>query len=300
LIRIFKIDDRIENSQFPNLDYNKFPFFKVPDYTHHSMFKGGTLSVGTHPVVALGHGVEFKIMDIRVEATAERYPRERKLVWFFTIPNLVYLQNKNRAIEEAKSDFWNAISDIALSRTNDIFSRTLPREIVGIFLESLGRLRSEYHSLITLADIEEQRLQNFLENHFFLLDPSKSFTKKKRSVGKYLCDFYLEYDDGTIKLVEIQVNHDSIIEKDHLSQGFKEALLQLKEWFSWLEENDIDTFSHCEGMIIIGRKQDRTKNQIEINKALSSLARPSVLLTYDDLEDAFEPISTQLEKMKLQ
>jgi Domain of unknown function (DUF4263) len=212
------------------------------------MFKGGTLSVGTHPVVILGHGVDFKIMDVRVEANVAGYPRERKFLWFFTIPNLAHLQNLYRAIEEARSDFWGAISSIVFSRTNDIFSRTLSAEIIDLFLSSLHRLQNEYHSLITQNDIEEQRLQNILENHFFLLDPNKSFTKEKRTIGKYYADFVLKYDDGNLTLVEIQLNHDSIIERGQPSKGFKEALQQLEDWFIWLEENDPDAFSRCRGL----------------------------------------------------
>lgn len=298
LVKIVKFNSRIEESQFPNLNYNEWPFFKVPNGTHHSSFRGGTLSVGDHPVIILGEEVDFKMMDVRIESKRKGYPRERKLVWFFTVPNHERLSNLNRATEEAVDDFWDSISSVILTRTDDILSRSLTSDIIKLFIESLERLHWEYHSLITLEDIEEQRLQNFLESHFFLLDPYKSFTKEKRSVGNYLADFVLKYDDGHLNFVEVQLNYDPIMERGQPSKGFGEALKQIGEWFEWLETHESTTFSSCTGLIVVGHKKDYEKNKTEIDKKLTGFKRPVFLLTYDDLEKAFDIVRSRLENKK--
>lgn len=295
LVKVVNVNCRIEESQFPNLNYNEWPFFNVPNGTHHSSVKGGTLSVGDHPVIILGQGVEFKMMEVRIEAKRDRYPRERKFVWFFTVPNFERLNNLSRATEEAVHDFWDGISSVILTRTDDILSRSLTSDIIKLFIESLERLQRDYHSLITMEDIEEQRLQNFLENHFFLLDPNKSFTKEKRSVGRYLADFVLKYDDGHLNFVEIQLNYDPIMKRGQPSKGFKEALKQIEDWFEWLETHESTTFSSCTGLIVIGRKKDYEENKTEVDKRLTGFKRPVVLLTYDDLEKAFDIVRSRLQ-----
>lgn len=286
---------RIEESQFPNLNYRKWPFFSVPNGTHHSIIRGGTYSVGDHPVIVLGQGAEFKLMDTRVEAKAKGYPRERALIWFFTDPCNRHLITHRRAKEEAVQDFWHTLGSIVFSKLDDILMRDLTPKIVDVFLDSINRLQKEYHSLITREDLIEQRLQNFLENHFFLLDPHRSFTMEKRKIGNYLADFVLKYSDGNITLVEIQLNNDPILKNEALSEGFKEAVQQIQSWFKWLEENEPMTLSKCSGLIVIGHKHSYKENQKIIEKILSSLTRPTRLITYDDLENSFDQIRTLIQ-----
>jgi hypothetical protein len=296
-MRTIQWNSRIEESQFPNLNYEEWPMFSVPSGTHHSMVKGGTLSVGGHPVIVLGQGVEFKLMNIRVEASVRGYPREREFIWFFTDPCKTYLVSQERAEEEALHDFWDTIGFIVFTKLDSIVGRKLDSDVVSILLDSVNRLQEEYHSLITLEDIEEQRLQNFLENHFFLVDPNQSFTKEKRQLGPYYPDFVLRYADGNITFVEIQRNNDPIVENGALSKGLKEAVGQLRSWFEWISANQSAIFSKCSGLIIIGRRPDYEKNKKLIEKALSTMLRPVRLVTYNDLEHSFDYVKNVLKKM---
>jgi hypothetical protein len=296
-MRTIQWNGRIEESQFPNLNYEEWPMFNVPSGTHHSMMKGGTLSVGNHPVIVLGQGVEFKLMNIRVEACVRGYPREREFIWFFTDPCRTYLVSQERAEEEALHDFWDTIGSIVFTKLDSIAGRKLNSDIVSILLDSVNRLQKEYHSLITLEDIEEQRLQNFLENHFFLIDPNQSYTKEKRQLGPYYPDFVLRYADGNITFVEIQRNNDPFIENGALSKGLKEAIGQLRSWFEWISANQPALFSKCSGLIIIGRRPDYEKNKKLIEKALSNMLRPVRLVTYNDLEGSFDYVKSMLKTM---
>jgi len=108
-------------------------------------------------------------------------------------------------ITRAKRDFWSIVSHVVFTRLGDILKRKFASGVADVFLESVKRLRNEYHLLITREGIEEQCLQNFLENHFFIIDPQRSFTKEKRKLGGYCADFILKYDDSSLTLVEIQL-----------------------------------------------------------------------------------------------
>ena len=295
-VRTILWNRRIEESQFPSLNYREWPMFSVPNGTHHSTIKGGTFSVGTHPVIVLGQGVEFKLMNIRVEASVTGYPREREFIWFFTDPCRIYLVSKERAEEEASYDFWDTIGSVVFTKLDSIARRKPDSGIVGILLESVNRLQEEYHSLITLEDIGEQRLQNFLENHFFLIDPNQSFTKEKRKLGPYYADFVLKHTDGTITFVEIQRNNDSIIEDGEPSRGLREAIGQLRSWFDWTSANQPEVFLRCSGLIIIGRVLDNEKKQLA-EKTMLDLSRPVRLTTFNDLGKSFVWVKSILKKM---
>ena len=295
-IRIIEWGHRIEESQFPNLNYEEWPFFSVPDGTHHSQLTGGTFSVDEHPLIVLGSGVEFKVMDIRVEARAKGYPREREFVWFFTDPSRTWLTSRERATEDAKYDFWNRIGHVVFTKLADILKRKFASNVADVFLESVKRLRNEYRLLITREDIEEQRLQNFLENHFFIIDPQRSFTKEKRKLGEYYADFILKYNDGSLTLVEIQLNSDPIIENGAPSNGLREAIEQQRSWFEWIKQKEPSKLPDYSGLIIIGHKRSHEDNRQLIQRILSDLNFPIRLITYDDLEKSFDYVENALRR----
>lgn len=293
-IRIIEWGHRIEESQFPNLNYGEWPLFSVPDGTHHSQLSGGTFSVDEHPLIILGSGVDFKLMDIRVETRAKGYPREREFLWFFTDPSRTWLSNRERAMEDAKYDFWNRIAHVVFTKLGDILKRKFTSDVADVFLECVKRLRDEYSLLATREDIEEQRLQNFLENHFFIIDPQRSFTKEKRKLGKYYADFILKYDDGSSTLVEIQLNSDPIIENGAPSNGLREAVEQQRSWFEWIKQNEPSKLPDYSGLIIIGHESSHKDNRQLIQSILSDLKFPIRLITYDDLEKSFDYVESLL------
>lgn len=83
-----KTQGRIEETHFPNLDYNTWGLFGLKhENAHHILIQGGTYDIGTHPFIKLRSGVEVRFLRIRVEASVRGYPRERMFLWFLTSPN---------------------------------------------------------------------------------------------------------------------------------------------------------------------------------------------------------------------
>jgi len=296
IIRIRKRSGRIEESIFPYLDYSKWPAISAPENRHHMTVFGGTWNVIDHPFVTIQIGCEIKFIEIRVEASIKGYPREVMFVWFFTSPNLKYL-SIDRAYKDAEEDFWHKLSSVIPMKLDDAFSRRIGEETISLFIQSINRIKEEYHRLITRQDLDEYMLQFFLEKYYFLLNPKRKIEKGKRKIGSFIPDFILEYEDGTKTLIEIQLNRDPIIENGKPSSGLKEAIGQLKNWFGWLKSNDLSNLSKYNGLIVIGRKSSYQKNEEVLKNIISEIIFPVNLITYDDLENSIDYILSELTKV---
>jgi hypothetical protein len=169
-----------------------------------------------------------------------------------------------------------------------------PRDIpkaIDVFegiIEVLTSLLDQYHALRTRQDLDEQMLQTFLENHYFLISPYKVPKLQSRTLGHYKTDFTLAYDDGSYTLVEIQLNNDMLFSGNKPTDGLKEAIRQITDWFEWLKQNAPNRLQSTNGLIIIGRRIDYDSNKQEIDSILNSLGYPVSLLNYDDLETALK------------
>lgn len=296
-ITIRKTWDRIEETHFPNLDYANWPLFRIPENGHDIVIKGGTLDVGTHPVIALSSGADVRILQARIEASVKGYPREKMFLWFLTSPNKKYL-SKDKAELEAELDFWGGLESLVLTKLDYLLSRRVEEETVSLLQKSLERLRQEYLKLISRQDLDEPTLQYFLEEHYFLLSPGNIPKKEKRKLGPYIPDFILRYEDNALTLVEIQLNRDPIIQNNQASSGLKEAIKQLKDWFKWIDSNQHSMLSRYRGLIVIGRRESYQKSERIIKFFLSKIGYPVKLLTYDDLENSIDFILSQLVKTK--
>lgn len=299
IIRIRERSGRIEESIFPYLNYSKWPMFSPSyEFAHHMIIKGGTFDVNDHPVITIPIGSEIKFLENRVEASVKGYPREIIFVWFFTSPNLTYF-SMDRAHEDAENDFWDKLASLVFMKSDDIFSGSITEETLSLFIQSINRVKKEYHRLITRQDLDEHMLQFTLEKYYFLLNPKRTMKKKKRKIGPYKPDFILEFEDDTKTLVEIQLNRDPLIENGKPSSGLKEAIEQIQNWFEWLKINDHSNLHKYKGLIIIGRKSNYQENEEILNNILKEINYPVNLFTYDDLESSIDYILSELSKVKI-
>lgn len=298
-ITIRKAQGRIEETHFPNLDYNTWGLFGLKhENAHHILIQGGTYDIGTHPFIKLRSGVEVRFLRIRVEASVRGYPRERMFLWFLTSPNAYKHLTKDRAESEAELEFWAYLQHLVTIETDYLLARRIEEETLLLLQKSIERLKKEYLQLISRQDLDEQMLQNFLERHYFLLSPKRKAEKMKRKLGPYIPDFILRYEDNNLTLVEIQLNRDPIVQNNQPSPGMKEAIGQLKKWFKWIASNEPSTLSRYSGLIVIGRRESYRKNERRIKNILSKIGYSVSLLTYDDLEDIIDYILSQLEQAR--
>jgi hypothetical protein len=289
-------EDRIEESHFPNLDYTQWPMFQVNQGNHDIILQGGTFNVGKHPFIKIQDGAEVRILEVRIEADAIGYPRERMFIWFLTYPNEKYLRI-DKATSNAEYDFWGHLQLLATRKLDDLLSRKVGEKTLLLFRSSVERLREECIRLFSREDLDEASLQYFLEEHYFLLSP-KRVEKMKRKVGSFIPDFILNHGDNTFTLVEIQLNRDPIIQNGQLSSGMKGAVGQLKNWFEWISSNESQTLAKYKGLIVIGRRKSYLENKAIINEVLSEIGYPVSILTYEDLVDSVDLILSRLEKAK--
>ena len=165
----------------------------------------------------------------------------------------------------------------------DIFSVNLGKLTVETFLEYIGKIENELNLLITRQDLAEQQLQSFLEKYYFLLFNGKPIVKTSRAIGIYKTDFTLDLSNGSILLIEIQLNNDPIIIENKPSKGFQEAITQVSTWFDWIAKNDSKNLGKYVGKIIIGRKTDYLRNKTVIDQIMAKLKHQIIFETYDDL-----------------
>lgn len=284
---------RIEESVFPNLDYGNWPMFRIDDDPHHitisGFASGATFDVINHPLLTIGTGAEAKFLDVRVEAAVEKYPMEFEWLWFLTFPNEKYL-TRQRAEEEAERDFWGRFSSVLAKNIDSISLLKLGDYTVKVFRQYLKKVHSELCRLVSRNDLAEQQLQNFLDEHYFLLSEDKPIVKKSRTLGVYATDFTIERSDGSVLLIELQLNSDPILSNNEPSGGLSEAIRQLKEWFRWIKDFDGSNLCKYSGLIIIGRDSEYARHKKQIDEILCNLNLPVRLKTYDALEGIIEEI----------
>lgn len=293
---------RIEEAIFPNLNYKDWPMMRIDDDHHHitveGFASGATFNLNTHPLLTIGVGAEAKFLNIRVEATVEKYPMEFEWLWFLTFPNDKYL-TKERAEADAEQDFWGRFSSVLAKNIDSIALLKLGNYTIGVFQQYLRRVHQELRRLISRKDLVEQQLQTFLEEHCFLLSEDKPVVRKSRTLGSYATDFTIERRDGSILLIELQLNSDPIMFRNEASTGFSEAIGQLKEWFKWIEDFDTSNLQKYTGLIIIGRQPDYERHKTQIEEILSDLKLPVMLKTYDAFDDTIERIEEAFRKAAL-
>ena len=107
----------------------------------------------------------------------------------------------------------------------------------------------------------------------------------------------LQKKDGSLILIELQLNRDPLIKNDKISHGLKEATQQVCDWIKWLEENENKTFQKCKGVIVVGRKHDYESNAAQVDEIISKLPYPIAFRTYDDLLESIENIIQELQKV---
>jgi hypothetical protein len=286
------VQDSIEGAIFQGLDYSLPPIFRIAG----NNIKISQLRLvvrGLEPYVIIQGDGDIRFESVRFEAEKIRslYPQEKDLLWFFSNASYVQITN-DRAQRDAISDFWGHIHWLIFKKYD--FASLEPRDIpkaIDVFkgiIEVLTSLLDQYHALITRQDLDEQMLQMFLENHYFLISPYKIPQLQSRTLCHYKTDFTLAYEDGSSTLVEIQLNNDILFSGNKRTDGLKEAIRQITDWFQWLKQNAPNRLQSTNGLIIIGRRIDYDSNKQEIDSILNSLGYPVSLLTYDDLEIALK------------
>lgn len=242
-----------------------------------------TMKVNNEPFLTLADEGDIRIQDMRFEAVLvpQLYPQEKDFLWMFAAPDEYQLSELNAKFT-AISDFWGYFDWLLRTQKNSL-TIPEPKETFSWLLRLLEQLQDQFHNLIIRQHLDEQMLQSFIENHYFLISPHENPVLEKRKIDKFRTDFTLQYKEG-MTLVELQLNKDPILSNGKPSSGLQDALTQMKDWFQFIQNNQPDKLKTTNGLIIIGRKESFDKNKDEIMKLVDALGYPISLITYDDLE----------------
>ena len=256
-----------------------------------------TLSVDKNPFSIISGETTLKFHDVRFETISKNlyYPQEKKLLWFFTMPSLTTLSGHN-ATSHAKNDFWGYLSWLMFVNNPTLLEKARSEETIKFFIMLLEKSYAGFQNLITRADVREQELQGFVETHIIIINPDKTPKKENRTIGPYMTDFTLSYEDDTKTLVELQLNSDPLFKNGKPTEGLKEAMNQQKDWFDWLKSNESSSLPKTNGLIIIGRKSEYLVNKSDIDSAILLIGYNVKLLTYDDLGENIKKIIERLNQ----
>ena len=137
-------------------------------------------------------------------------------------------------------------------------------------------------------------LQDFLQKHYSILSPHITPNLTKRQIGRFIPDFIFQYDNGTWVLVELQLNNDVLFRGNSMSAGLSDAVVQMKDWFQWIGQNDTFFLAKTDGVIVIGRKENYIKNKESVDKSYSVYRIRCEVATYDYLRDTLLQIIRKL------
>lgn len=286
---------RIEEAIFNNLNYSLPVFFRIGmrDVSVGHM----TLVTDLHPYFKLEQGGDVRIKKVRFEQRnrVEEYPRQKDFLWMFSDPSNYTFSNE-RAKHLAIRDFWEHFEWLIFTKRASFLRSVLEDKTISLLRQSMEDLLQECIDLITREDLDEAMLQTFVESHYMLLNPKKTFSLKKRKVGGFIPDLVLEYEDKSVALVELQLNTDPLITNNVISPGLQEAIGQVKDWFEWVDKNEPSRLIDKHAIILIGRRESYLLNKDRVDRLISGIGFDTKFLTYDDLVDGIKGLISELEK----
>lgn len=72
----------------------------------------------------------------------------------------------------------------------------------GIVFDSA--LEIKYYKEVVLQGIADGKIKDFKLQKEYILIPSFEYKGKKQRATKYICDFYVEYEDGHIEIIDVK------------------------------------------------------------------------------------------------
>jgi len=160
-------------------------------------------------------------------------------------------------------------------------------------IERLRQTLREYEQLLSIPDIREQTIQDYLENHIVLIDPPAKRVKPQVSLGaEYIPDFVIETYDGLYKLVEIEKPTDRLYLKNgDPSSALTHAEQQVLDWQGWVRRNIAYLrlqsqlpMNDPEGLVIIGLRAQMTQEEIRRLEERNISRRGRIkIITFDSL-----------------
>jgi len=234
---------------------------------------------------------EVQMIDCHLSGVSDegRLRRFIPFLWMLTEDCVELTEEKARGY--AREDFQDRLNLILFVRD----PRELSESIKRLITEMLWGLKRRFSELVSRTDVEEQEIQDFLEDHRFIIDPSALRVWAKQALGKHdEADFILGYEDS-IRVVEIKRPFDEVfVNRMRLSSVTKQALSELRRYQGWLLSNESVAIGRYgsevlrRGWAIIGRATEMSKEELEVMQSWNLSNNAFELKTYDDLLGNFD------------
>jgi hypothetical protein len=203
--------------------------------------------------------------------------------------------------ERAQQDFFNS-----LIASGPIRGEKFKRYSEADLAQEIDSVKKNYLSLVLRDNAEEPELQQFLEEHPFILSPmylnisrgSLDVTAQTRlSKGKRIVDFVIlfEPDFEAVKriatLVEIKRPCHGLLEKDAIySKPLEEGLQQVEQAYRILDKNSLEAGKlglRCSdiirGLVLIGRQTSLEKDETLWLQQFNRESKRTKIVTFDSL-----------------
>lgn len=255
-------------------------------------FKGGAiLAFQNHTgAVELIGSSDIRLVDVAVSYSIHHKPQliNPPLVWLFT----------GRAVEDLTSENarrWGEeeASEILLSAMISLEPNRASRASIEAMALAVNQTVGQFDTLTRRNDVVEAELQQFLESHPLLLDPTSSGRVPRLRFGdEYVSDFVLWYPDGRYRLVEIEPSREPILSGGNLSPRTLHALGQVRDWTSYIAGHPDHTLATRTSVekhwVIIGRLNDLSREQRRLLDDFNRKSAEIAVMGFDQLPLAFE------------
>jgi len=280
---------------------------------------GGTLliipdNVGLLRVTAGG--------DVRLQNVAFFYVDKRGVPRQFTFKCLWIIAKDSPILLNLEYTQKRALRDFLRQLLSEapILGEKMKRYSEFDLLKEIKSIESRYINLINSENTTEQEMQKFFEMHSFVLSPfyldicPKTITIKPqmelKRIGRKVDLILLREPnirDFRIKcsVIELKKPQDKLFTKGRkLSHQLRLGLSQVKSVLDFVKSSpkearkllEIEDISNIVGIVLIGRKKDLTKEEIEELFKLNSRSASIKVLLYDDLLENIKFVSKILGK----
>jgi hypothetical protein len=251
-------------------------------------------------VMHLEKSNEVQMMNCRLSGVSDRGRVKRLIRFLWMITEGCVELTEQKAKWYARNDFYRFLNHI-LFVWHPVPGQ-LSKKTKKFLIQMLEALKIRFQELISRTDTDEPEVQDFLEDHKFLIDLNSKRVWAKQDLGKRNeADFILGYTDS-IRVLEIKRPHDRVYIKNlKFSAITRRALSELERYQQWIESNKLVAKGRYgsgvlkKGWAIIGRESEMTRIESRDLASWNSRSDTIEIKTYDYLVRNFDSRIKQME-----
>jgi len=261
-------------------------------------------------ILSVESGSDLKLENILL-GNVDRYGKPRQIVLrgFWVIANDdPSLFSAEEGKEKAQAEFLRRLISSGPIRGN-----RMKRYSEADLAREIDEVKSSYVSLVSRENAEESELQEFLEEHPFILSPtyldvcSRSLDvipQVRMASGKRIVDFLLLFEPDPKEarrlatVVEIKKpSHKLFVRKGECSKDLQEGLQQVEQVFTIVDSGTHEASKlglrksdKITGMVLIGRRADMEKKELSYLEKLNRARTRTEVVTFDALLENIETV----------